>query len=248
MQGNVRKCKEMQGNVRKVDMNKKKVIGIILSAGSGKRMNADLPKQYMEVKGKPILYYTLKAFEGSDVDEIIIAAADEYADYIREEIVEKYGFNKVSNIIIGGKERYNSVYNALKYTDGDSLVLIHDGARPLISSDVISNVIEETLLTGACVAAVPVKDTIKICENGIITSTPDRRKLYQIQTPQGFFTDKIKSAYEKMMESEDESVTDDAMVMEKYGDLKVNIVDSDYKNIKITTQEDIKIMEIFLEK
>ena len=128
-------------------MDKKKYTAIILSAGTGSRMKSNMPKQYMELLGQPVIYYSVKAFEDSPVDEIVIVCSADYIEYFRHSIIEKYGFKKVKAIVQGGKERYNSVYEGLKAANGTDYVLIHDGARlscriiPRTSEDLIFAVI-----------------------------------------------------------------------------------------------------------
>lgn len=225
-----------------------KISAIVLAAGNGRRMNSKTKKQYMMIKGKPVLWYSLFAFEQSKVDEVVLVTSKDDIDYCKNEIVDKYSFKKVKKIVEGGAERYNSVYNGLKDVTGD-IVLIHDGARPMINQAIIERCIIGAKEHKACVAAVRVKDTIKISiKDNVIDSTPDRNTLWSIQTPQAFFSPLVKEAYGKMMKEQRKNITDDAMVVEKYSDFKVKIVEGDYKNIKITTPEDILIAEIFLKK
>lgn len=226
-----------------------KVTGIILSAGKGKRMNSNISKQYLMLNGKPLIYYTIKSFENSNIDDIIIVTGTGDEDYIKNEIVERYNFQKVSKIATGGKERYNSSYNGILAAQGSDYVLIHDAARPCISSSLINEIIRDVKQYKACVPGVPVKDTIKIAdENGDVADTPDRNKLWQIQTPQAFDRELILEAYNKMIEKEDYLVTDDSMVFEKYSDIKVRIVNGEYTNIKATTPEDMRIVEEMIKK
>lgn len=223
-----------------------KITAIVLAAGSGSRMKSQTKKQFMEIKGKPILWYSLVAFENSNVDEIILVTGKEDIEYCQKEIVEKYNLNKVKEIIAGGKERYQSVYNGLNETDGD-YVLIHDGARPMINEDIIDRCIAGAKEYKAVVAGMPVKDTVKIVgENNIIEVTPQRSTVWITQTPQSFETKLLKDGYDKMMTVNDISVTDDAMVVEKYTDNKVRFVEGDYSNIKVTTPEDILLVEALL--
>lgn len=221
---------------------KNKVVAIVLAGGKGKRMGASVSKQYLLIEDKPVLYYSLKAFENSNVDEIIIVAEKGTTDYCRINIVEKYNIGKVSSIIEGGAERYNSVYNGLKAIKDvgfDSYVLIHDGARALISPKVINNTIEEVKKKKAVIVGVPVKDTIKIVDNGMVIDTPAREKLWQIQTPQAFLYEEILDAYNKAISENVPGITDDSMVMEYSGIRKVEVVMGEYENIKITTPDDL---------
>lgn len=221
-----------------------KVSAIILSAGKGRRMKTNVSKQYIEVDGKPLIYYALQAFENSNVDEVILVASQEDIEYVRIDIVKKYGLKKVKKIVAGGRERYDSVINGLEEIEGNGKVLIHDGARPLIKVAHINNIIDRVMKCSACVAAMPVKDTIKIAdENGYVSSTPDRKYVWQIQTPQAFDVPLIKEAYQKMKAAGDESITDDAMAVEKYTGERIKLLETDYENIKITTSEDLIFLQ-----
>jgi len=234
-------------------------IAIVLAGGSGSRMNSDVPKQYMKVCDKPILYYALKTFEESFIDEIILVVSEKDLQYCKTNIVDKYDFKKISKIVVGGKERYNSVYNGLQAiaTDKNNQIImqdinifIHDGARPCVTTDILERCLETVKRTCACVAAVPVKDTIKIVdESGYAISTPDRNTLWQIQTPQVFSFEVIKNAYDNLMHLVTiEGITDDAMVVEHYSNVKVKMVEGSYDNIKVTTQGDIEIVKLYFKK
>ncbi len=220
---------------------------IILSAGKGKRMGTSISKQYLKLLGHPVVYYSVKAFEESDVDRIIIVCGKGEETYIKEEIVDKYQFGKVTDIVEGGAERYNSVYNGLKVADDTEIVLIHDGARPFIRPIEINHIIEETKINTACIAAVRTKDTVKIAdEEGFIENTPDRNKVWNVQTPQAFKYSIIKEAYKYVVENKTKeyNITDDAMVLEIFEpNQKIKLVECSYENIKITTPEDMKIGE-----
>lgn len=220
------------------------VTAVILSAGVGRRMGGKIPKQYMDVDGKPLLYYTIKAFEDSRVDGIIIVTGASDIEYVKREIVDNYSLKKVERIIAGGKERYNSSYNGLKAAQNADYVLLHDGARPCISSGKINDIIENVLIFGACIPGVPVKDTIKISDDKMnVLQTPPRKAMWQIQTPQAFKREMIISAYEKMLRDDEVCITDDSMIIEKYSDSPVKIVMGEYSNIKVTTPEDICTVE-----
>ena len=229
-----------------------KITAIVLAAGSGSRMKSKTKKQFMEIKGKPVIWYSLFEFEKSRVDEIILVTGKEDIDYCKKEIVEKYNLKKIKNVVAGGSERYESVYNGLKEVTGN-IVLIHDGARPLINNEIIERSIEGTIKSDACVVGVPVKDTIKRDnKEGYIIDTPNRSELWITQTPQSFKTDLVKMAYKKMKEELEKgnttlNITDDAMVVEEFTTNQVRFVQGDYKNIKVTTPEDIDIAELFIE-
>ena len=230
-------------------MGKIKCAAIVLAAGQGKRMGTKVQKQYLELQGKPILYYALHAFQQSElIDEIVLVVEENYQEFCKNEIVLKYGINKVRKIVPGGAERYHSVWNGLQEIEAE-YVFIHDGARPFVTEDILRRVYEEVISEKACVVGVPVKDTIKIADvMGYAERTPERSLLWQIQTPQVFETSLIKKAYKKMMQCHTINVTDDAMVIEQMLGSKVKLVLGSYENIKITTPDDLKIAEIFLKK
>lgn len=238
-------------------MNTEKTAAIVLAAGQGKRMQAGQPKQFMLLGGKPVLYYALAAFEKSDVDEIILVTGANEIDYCRSEIVERYGFRKVTQIIPGGKERYHSVACGLKALkqSGCDIVLIHDGARPFVTEEMIRQMIAETKVYHACVTGTLVKDTIKIAdEEGFCATTPDRKRVWAVQTPQSFAYPLVLGAYEKLLAEEENllqagvSITDDAMVVERMTSQKVKLVEGSYRNIKLTTPEDMIVCECYLHK
>lgn len=225
----------------------KKVTAIVLAAGKGSRMNSDIPKQYLAILGKPVLFYSLKAFEESSVDEIVLVTGRGEQEYCKKELVEKYQLKKVRHIVAGGAERYHSVYYGLLAAKDADYVLIHDGARPLITTNVIQNAIEKVKETGACVVGMPVKDTIQlVTEEKKIVSTPVRTLTWMAQTPQCFTYKLITEAYKKAIESGDTAITDDAMVVRRYGNADVVMLEGSYKNIKVTTPEDIAVAECFV--
>lgn len=220
-----------------------KVVCIMLAGGKGKRMGADISKQYLMLEGKPVLYYSLKAFE-QYVDEIIVVAAKGEEDYCRKQIIEKYEIGKVSSVVTGGAERYLSVYEGLKAIsanqDEKTYVLIHDGARPFIEGKVIENTINKVKEYNACIVAVPSKDTVKLAnEDGMVDLTPDRRKVWLVQTPQAFEYNAILDAYKKAISSDRTDITDDSMVMESFGQYQIHFIMGAYDNIKLTTPEDL---------
>ncbi len=238
----------MHGTVEEMERNMtKKVTAVILAAGQGRRMNTSVAKQFLELEDKPVLSYSIKAFEDSLIDEIIIVCGRGHIDYCKKKIVSPYSFKKVTRIIEGGEERYDSVRLALDAIDYTDYVLIHDGARPFISYALINEVIEAVKENKACIVAAPVKDTIKMVnKNGWINKTPERELMWLAQTPQAFEYSSIRRAYRLLfegMEAERKMVTDDAMVYERYINLPVKIVKGDYYNIKLTTQEDLVIAQ-----
>lgn len=222
---------------------------IVLAGGQGKRMNSKIQKQYMTLAGRPLITYALDAFEKSEVDEIVLVTGAGEENYVRQEILIPYGCRKVTAVVAGGKERYHSVYEGLKALTNCDIVLIHDGARPMLTEAVIQRTADGAIRWNACAAAMPVKDTIKVAdEDGYAAHTPDRSKLWQVQTPQAFSYSLVKHAYDQLMKNEELQigVTDDAMVVEQMSDTKVKLVEGSYQNIKVTTPEDLVIAEAFL--
>ena len=231
-----------------------KTTAIVLAGGRGKRMNSAVPKQFLMIKDKPVLYYSLKAFEDSFIDSVILVAAEDDKEYCQQEIVNRYGFKKVVSIVAGGKERYHSVLNGIKAAGECDYIFIHDGARPFVTQDMLARLLETVKESHACVAGMPVKDTIKIADdNGFIATTPKRELVWMIQTPQVFDFALIQKAYLKLEKDEYSllqkgiSITDDAMVVEMLLGEKVKLVEGSYQNIKITTPEDLAIAEGFLD-
>lgn len=276
-----------------------KTIAIILSGGRGTRFGSAMPKQYIEVCGKPVLAYTLSAFQESCVDEIVIVAAAEYMELCRQ-IAADYGITRLTAVTEGGTERYDSVFNGLRYVinadkkadlgiksydktdnkvaepvDGfddetapdeeaaDSIrrnpdaasmvVLIHDGARPFISSAAIDEIIKKTTEEGACIASAHCTDTIKIAdEQDLIVSTTNRRLTWAAQTPQAFYLDDIYNAYEQLIGNGNLiksgiNITDDAMVYQlAYPQRRVKLYDAGKDNFKITSPSDIILAEMIL--
>ena len=210
--------------------NRKRYTAIVLAAGSGRRMQSDTPKQFMELCGHPLVYYSLYAFEKSPVDDIILVTGKDDVSYCRKEIVEACDFRKVRAVIPGGKERYLSVY--------EGLTEIRLSMRA----------VEEE---HACVIGVPVKDTIKVGNaKHYAVDTPDRSCLWAVQTPQSFSYELLMEAYGEMWQAAEsgERITDDAMIVERFTGHKVKLVQGKYENIKVTTPEDLLIAEVFLKK
>lgn len=228
-----------------------KCTAIILAAGQGKRMKTKVQKQFLMLQGKPLLYYSLACFQKSDeIQEIVVVTGKESIDYCRSEIIEKYGFTKVKSIAEGGKERYDSVYAGLEACSADTdYVFIHDGARPFVTEDIIKRTKEVAVTYQACIAGMPSKDTVKIIdENNMVSATPERSRVWSVQTPQVFLYSLIKEAHDTARSVSMRGITDDAMVVEQYKNTPVHIVEGAYENIKITTPEDILVAEKILEK
>ena len=237
-------------------------IAIVLAAGRGKRMNSTVAKQYLLLQGKPILYYALKQFEDSFIDDIILVTGAEDISFCKEEIVDHYGFTKVRQVVAGGKERYHSVHQGLVAAGellGDNkeevCIYIHDGARPFINEEILTRASESVKQYGSGVVGMPVKDTIKIAdEQGFAVNTPKRSLVWQVQTPQCFWYSVIAPAYCELIQKEAEliaqgiAITDDAMVVELLSGNQVKLVEGSYENIKITTPEDLTVAEGFLNR
>ncbi len=233
-----------------------KTVAVVLAAGSGSRMNSDVKKQYMEIGGKPLIYYSLKAFEESIIDDIVLVVSRGDVEYVKRDIVEKYGFDKVTAIVEGGLARYHSVRLGLQAADPScDYAFIHDGARPFVNRDIIMRTLSAVKEHKACVVGMPAKDTMKIAdEKGFAVSTPDRNLVWTIQTPQAFAFKMILDLYQRLDREEGElmargvNITDDAMVVEYFTDTKVKLVEGSYDNIKITTPEDLVVAEAILSK
>lgn len=263
--------------------NTGKHTAIVLAAGQGKRMGTKVAKQYLLLEDKPVLYYSLKAFEDCPfIGRIILVVGnEEQAEYCKEEFLIKYQIRKITAIVTGGKERYHSVFEGLKAAERNNaegaasclgraecdaeissnandkkrLVFIHDGARPFLTEDILERTRAAALENEACVAGMPVKDTIKLAdESGFVASTLPRHLLWTIQTPQVFEFSLIYKAYADMLLQEEEllskgiKITDDAMVLETVTTRKVKLVEGSYENIKITTPEDLQSAAAFLKK
>ena len=221
---------------------------IVLAAGQGKRMHSKIQKQFMELNGMPVLCYSLRCFQESPpIRDIILVTGEEHVSWCREEIVEKYGFTKVSAVVSGGKERYDSVYEGLRVCKDTEYVLIHDGARPFIDNGIIERGLMAAAQTGASVVGMPSKDTVKIADaEGNVSETPDRSSVWIVQTPQIFRYPLIYDAYTSILKKEMTGITDDAMVAEHETGVKIRFSEGSYRNIKITTPEDLVIAEAFL--
>lgn len=226
-----------------------KSIVLIPAAGVGKRMGVTINKQYLLLNGLPIVARTIAVFEQSPlIDAIYLVIPEEEIPYCQEHVVDACGFKKIAAIVPGGRERQNSVINGLRamrerVSDTD-VVLIHDGVRPLVTETMVADAITAARLHDGAVVAVPVKDTIKIVCNGIIQNTPPRENLWQAQTPQAFRFDKIFKAH-LSAEADGFSATDDASLLERDGgDLRIIL--GDYRNIKITTPEDLTLVIAFI--
>jgi 2-C-methyl-D-erythritol 4-phosphate cytidylyltransferase len=224
------------------------VFVLIPAAGMGRRMKAAVNKQYLPLHDRPILAHTIALFDNHPrVDHVyVITPADEFA-MCQSEVLQPFGFRKVRDLVAGGTERQDSVRNGLLAcgAEAEDIVLVHDGVRPLLPAATIDRVLDKVAVEGACVVAVPVKDTIKQVADGRIEMTPDRRRLWQAQTPQAFRYGQLCAAYEQA--ARDGFLgSDDASLVERMGQ-PVAIVEGSYRNIKITTPEDLMLARAFLE-
>lgn len=235
---------------------------MILAAGSGSRMKSAEAKQFMLLRGKPLICYALQAVEDSDIiDDCILVTGAKDLTWVTEEIVKKYHYYKVDTVIAGGAERYLSVASAMRLIasgdmavpNRDGYVFVHDGARPFLTEKILRDTYEAVRKYGACVSAVRSKDTVKIAdEEGFVKETPDRTLIWNMHTPQVFETKLIVDAYAALeknltdMQEKGVHITDDAMVVEYFTETKVKLVEGSYENIKLTTPEDMAVAERIL--
>lgn len=226
----------------------KRNIAIIVAAGSGKRMNQELPKQFVKVGDKPLLAHTIERFElCPEIEEILLVAPEDYLAFCQQEIVDRYHFKKVRRIVAGGEHRQDSVWNGLKVLANNTrLVVVHDGVRPFITSERISEGIKLCANCKAVITAIPVKDTVKEVRQLEVIGTVDRQKLYLVQTPQFFDYQMLMKAYRKA-QKEGKYYTDDSALVEALGE-PVKVLEGSYDNIKVTTAEDLAFAEFLLSK
>jgi 2-C-methyl-D-erythritol 4-phosphate cytidylyltransferase/2-C-methyl-D-erythritol 2,4-cyclodiphosphate synthase len=219
-----------------------KTTAIILAAGMGRRMGGDIPKQFLEMGGKPILAHTVEKFEkAQSIDRIVVVAAEADVDHVHHLITAGSGCSKPTTIVIGGKERQDSVRNGIQSIDDDTeIVIIHDGVRPFISPERIDELVGHVHEAGAVIQGIPVKDTVKeVDERGYVTNTVDRRALWLIQTPQVFLRSVLRDAFDKAY-TDGFYGTDDAELVERIG-RPVRMMNGSAGNIKITTPDDLEM-------
>jgi len=228
---------------------------IVLAGGSGKRMNSETAKQFIPLHGRPMLYYSLRAFADSPVDSIVLVTSEQDLEYCQKEIIEKYNIPKISNVVPGGKERYHSSINGVLASPSSSeYLLIHDSARPCITNEVIISCIDNVIKYGNGTTGVRTVDTVcQVDEKNKILNVPNRNFVWSIQTPQCFLYEDIKKAQEillekepNMSEGEKKSITDDVAVLQMFLGRDVFIFEGSYKNIKVTNPEDISKAEEYL--
>ncbi|MET3699960.1 2-C-methyl-D-erythritol 4-phosphate cytidylyltransferase [Bacillus oleivorans] len=217
---------------------------IIPAAGSGKRMNAGKNKLFLTVQDVPVIIHTLQVFETDSLCKAIYLSINPAERESFELLIKQYKIKKIKAMVAGGKERQESVYQALKAVNEADIVLVHDGARPFIRHSTIRHLVEKADESKAAIVAVPVKDTVKRVENGQITETVERSSLWAAQTPQAFHMSILKKAYE-LAERDSFFGTDDASLVERLG-VPVAIVEGQYDNIKLTTKEDLYFAEAIL--
>ncbi|HCC68589.1 MAG TPA: 2-C-methyl-D-erythritol 4-phosphate cytidylyltransferase [Nitrospiraceae bacterium] len=224
-----------------------KAIAIVPSAGIGKRFGITGRKTFVELGGVPLLIHTLQKFQKADsVTEVVPVLREEDLE-TGLELVESYGLSKIKKIAPGGKERQDSVYNALNLIEHGDLVIVHDGVRPFVDVELIEEVIYRTKDVDNIVVGVPIRDTIKeVAEDGLVSRTMDREKLWAIQTPQAFPLNVLKLAYQKAYK-ENFFATDDAALVERIGG-KIKIIIGSPLNIKITTQDDLILAEFLINR
>ena len=222
-----------------------RITAIIVAAGKGLRMGGNIPKQYMELDGIPILARTLLKFEESPADEVIVVCPQGDVEYVREHIILKYGIKKCTAVVEGGDERFDSCRKGLEaVSPRTGLVLIHDGVRPLVTPGLIGRVIEYTGKYKACCPGIVPRDTVRLADsNSFSCASPLRNDCRLIQTPQGFEVSLLRTAYERFFAGDEEArreagITDDAMLVERFCGQKIYLCEGEDTNIKLTRPED----------
>jgi 2-C-methyl-D-erythritol 4-phosphate cytidylyltransferase len=226
-----------------------KTLSIIPAGGAGRRMGGGVPKQYLPLAGIPVLARTLRVFQDSScIDEIILAVPEADIPEVRYAIVEKYGLSKVGLILSGGRERQDSVRNALLQVHADQgIIVVHDGVRPFVTALLIEQVVATARQYGAVSVGVPVKDTVKeVNAEGWVEKTLNRQRLWLTQTPQAFHREILMAAYKKA-EEDGVYATDDASLVERMG-IPVRMIPGDDANIKLTTTEDMILGERIVDR
>ena len=224
-----------------------RVAAIIPAAGAGLRMGGRVPKQFLEIAGKPLLALTLETFERCEaVDSVFLVVPGKDARYCRREIVEGFGFRKVAGVVPGGAVRRESVRRGISAASGGfDILVVHDGVRPLVTSGLVESVIEAARASGAATAGVPARDTVKWVEQGMVTKTCDREKVWLAQTPQAFRRDVLADAHDRAERGGWDDATDDASLVERIG-FPVAMVPGDEANIKVTTPGDAALVRFLV--
>jgi len=222
-------------------------IAVILAGGKGLRLGNAIPKQMLILGTRPVIAWSVDTFHKLDsINRIIIVSEKNLITEMRE-LFPAEVYPKISAFIEGGEERSDSSYNAIissKFND-DDIFLFHDAARPFISEDIISDLIKEVMISGACGTYVPSTDTIALAGDSVVEQIPERRTVYSAQTPQGFRYDLIKKAHLHQREMKNTAITDDVSLVFNMG-VKVSIIKGNYQNIKITTETDFRFAEFLI--
>lgn len=221
---------------------------IVLAAGKGSRMKAGINKQYLNLKGRPILSHTLEVFFACPaIDEVVVVIGENDIELCDKMVLKNFNYDKPFKTVIGGQERQGSVQNGLKHVDDNAeIIIIHDGARPFITSQIIETCIEGARKYAAVSLGVPIKETVKVVDDeGFVKNTPNRASIWITQTPQAFRHGIIRQAHELALINKI-NATDDAMLVEHLG-YPVRMIKGDYRNIKITTYEDLVIAEALID-
>lgn len=219
---------------------------VIPAAGQGKRMKAGKNKLFIELAGKPIILHTLQVFENDPDCKGIILSINLAEEEWFQSLIREYGLTKIKKLVPGGEERQQSVFNGIKHVEENSIVLVHDGARPFIGQTLIRQLARAAFRHGGAIVAVPVKDTIKKAKDSTVVETVERSSLWAVQTPQAFRVSTLIKAH-KIAERQNFLGTDDASLLERIGEA-VKIIEGNYDNIKITTPEDLYFAEAILHK
>lgn len=225
-----------------------KAIAVIAAAGKGLRMKQRLPKQYLLLQQEPVLRHTLKAFNACEnIGQIILVVPQSDIAYCRKALLSGLDVDKPLQVVAGGSQRQDSVYQGLLAVNNqESVIVIHDGVRPFVDPDLVTRCIEGSAATGACIAALPLQDTLKSVDNhGVVTATLDRSRLWLAQTPQAFRYEIIVNAH-LAAKKEKYIGTDDAALVERMG-INVNVIPGSRRNIKLTDPEDLELAEAILQ-
>lgn len=228
-------------------------IAIIFAGGSGVRMGAGIPKQFLEINGKPILIHTMQLFQHHhEIDSIYAAVGEDYIDYVND-LADEFRITKLAAVVAGGDSAQESIYNALKKAasenDDDSIVLIHDGVRPFIAYDVISRNIESVKKYGNGITSTPCYETIMVSKDGrVVDSVPYRKETFAGQAPQSFYLGEIIDAHDRIRATETgyENMVDACTIIRTLG-MTAHLVEGNRGNIKVTTPEDVYMLRALLQ-
>jgi len=223
-----------------------KVIALIPAAGAGIRMGGNIPKQFLKLKGKPIIAHTLSRLEECEgINEVVLVLPGDEVKYCQKDIIDHYGFQKIKKIVPGGEKRQDSVYLGLETMPACDIVLVHDGVRPFVTASLLEETIIQADNYDACIVGVPAKDTIKTVSSRLeVIKTLKRKMVWIIQTPQTFRYDILKKAYQQAYQDGFYG-TDDASLVERLG-VRIKVIEGSYRNIKITTPEDLTMAKNIL--